>query len=173
MDYVQKPYFTDENVEKEKGIIEQEIMMFDDYPEWQVYMNAMKSMYKNNPVKLDIAGSAESISNIDKDILYKCYNTFYNPSNMVICFSGDFDPEELVQEVKKRLAQKQPQNPITRIYPEEPKEIVTKEVEATMEVSIPMFIIAIKVGAHDCARLRSKPCPNPHSNRNTTKHANR
>ena len=61
--------------------------MYDDYPEWQVYMNAMKNIYKNNPVKLDIAGTRESISNIDKEVLYKCYNTFYNPSNMVMCFS--------------------------------------------------------------------------------------
>ncbi|MDO5556329.1 MAG: pitrilysin family protein [Clostridia bacterium] len=90
MDYVQNPYFTDENVEKEKGIISQEINMYDDYPEWAVYMNAMKSMYKNNPVKIDIAGSVESISKINKDILYKCYNTFYNPSNMVMCFSRRF-----------------------------------------------------------------------------------
>ena len=60
--------------------------MYDDYPDWAVYMNALKSMYKNNPVKIDIAGTIESISKIDKDILYKCYNTFYNPSNMVMCF---------------------------------------------------------------------------------------
>ena len=76
MNYVQNPYFTDENVEKEKGIIAQEIKMYDDEPGWQVYMNAMKLMYKNNPVNIDIAGSVESISNINKDILYKAYNTF-------------------------------------------------------------------------------------------------
>ena len=90
MDYVQNPYFTDENVEKEKGIIAQEIKMYDDYPDWVVYMNALKNMYKNNPVKIDIAGDVESIYKIDKEVLYKCYNTFYNPSNMVMCFSGDF-----------------------------------------------------------------------------------
>lgn len=84
MNYVQHPYFTDENVNKEKGIIEQEIMMYDDHPFWQVYMNAMSCMYKENPVLIDIAGTIESISKIDKKILYKCYNTFYNPSNMLI-----------------------------------------------------------------------------------------
>jgi len=66
-------------------------------------MNAMKNMYKNNPVNLDIAGTIESISKINKEVLYKCYNTFYNPSNMVICFSGDFEPEQIIEEVKKRL----------------------------------------------------------------------
>ena len=90
MDYVQNPYFTDENVEKEKGIIGQEITMYDDYPDWVVYMNAIKNMYKNNPINIDIAGTIESISKIDKDILYKCYNTFYNPANMVMCFVRRF-----------------------------------------------------------------------------------
>lgn len=144
MDYVQNPYFTDENVEKEKGIIGQEIRMYDDYPEWAVYMNALKCMYKNNPIKIDIAGTIESISKIDKDVLYKCYNTFYNPSNMVMCFSGDFEPEELIEEVKKRLVKKQNQGEIKRIYEEEPKEIVEKRIEKNMEVSLPLFVIGIK-----------------------------
>ena len=74
MDYIQHPYFTDENVEKEKGIIGQEIMMYDDYPEWKVYMNALAALYNNNPVKIDTAGTKESISKINKEILYKCYN---------------------------------------------------------------------------------------------------
>lgn len=144
MDYVQKPYFTDENVEKEKGIIAQEIKMYDDYPDWVVYMNAIKSMYKNNPIKIDIAGSVESIYKIDKDVLYKCYNTFYNPSNMVMCFCGDFEPEKLIEEVKKRLIEKPNQGEIKRIYEEEPEEIVEKRVEQTMEVSMPLFVIGIK-----------------------------
>lgn len=144
MDYVQSPYFTDENVEKEKGIIGQEIKMYDDYPSWAVYMNAMRGMYKNNPVTIDIAGSIESISKIDKDILYKCYNTFYHPSNMVMCFAGDFKPEELLEEVKKRLKPREKHGEIKRIYPEEPEEIVQKETLAKMEVSMPIFVIAIK-----------------------------
>ena len=144
MDYVQNPYFTDENVEKEKGIIAQEIKMYDDYPEWVVYMNVLKSMYKNNPVKIDIAGDVESIYKIDKDILYKCYNTFYNPANMVMCFSGDFEPEELIREIKKRLIEKPKQMEIKRIYEEEPKEIVRKRIEQKMEVSMPLFVVGIK-----------------------------
>ena len=102
MDYVQHPYFTDQNVEKEKGIIGQEIKMYDDYPEWRVYLNALEAMYYKNPVKLDITGTVETISHIDKDVLYKCYNTFYNPSNMCLVVSGDFEPEQLLEEIKKR-----------------------------------------------------------------------
>ena len=144
MDYVQNPYFTDENVEKEKGIIAQEIKMYDDYPDWVVYMNALKNMYRNNPIRIDIAGDVDSIYKIDKEILYKCYNTFYNPSNMVMCFCGDFEPEELIKEIKKRLIEKPNQGEIKRIYEEEPEEIVEKRIEKTMEVSMPLFVIGIK-----------------------------
>ena len=144
MDYVQNPYFTDENVEKEKGIIGQEIMMYDDYPDWIVYMNALKAMYKNTPINIDITGTIETVNKIDKDILYKCYNTFYNPSNMVMFFAGEFDPEEIIDEVKKRLIPKEQQGEIKRIYEKEPKEIVKKESEAKMDISIPMFVIGLK-----------------------------
>ena len=144
MDYVQHPYFTDENVEKEKGIIAQEINMYNDYPDWEVYMNALKCMYKNNPIIIDIAGTVESIQKIDKDILYKCYNTFYNRSNMLMCFCGDFNPEDLIKEVKNRLVEKKPQGEIKRIYQEEPANIVEKRKEQTMEVSMPLFVIGIK-----------------------------
>ena len=152
MDYVQSPYFTDENVAKEQGIIGQEIKMYDDEPSWILYMNAIKCMYKNNPIRIDIAGSVESISHINKDILYKCYNTFYHPSNMVMCFAGDFKPEELIKEVKKRLKDTEKHGEIKRIYPEEPEEIVQKEITTQMEVSMPMFVIGIKDTA------RSKAC---------------
>ena len=144
MDYVQNPYFTDQNVEKEKGIIGQEIQMYDDYPSWAVYINAMKCMYKNNPIIVDIAGSIESISKIDKEVLYKCYNTFYHPSNMVMCFAGDFEPEALIEEVKKRLKPTEKHGEIKRIYPEEPEQIVKKENTQNMEVSMPIFVIGIK-----------------------------
>lgn len=144
MDYVQHPYFTDENVEKEKGIIGQEIMMYDDYPDWKVYMNALEAMYHKNPVKLDIAGTIESISKIDKEILYKCYNTFYNPSNMAIVISGDFEPEELLKEIKKRLVENKANGEIKRIFEDEPEEIVKEETEQRMDVSKPLYAIGIK-----------------------------
>ena len=144
MDYVQHPYFTDENVEKEKGIIGQEIMMYDDYPEWRVYLNTLEAMYHNQPVKLDITGAIETISHIDKEILYKCYNTFYNPSNMALVVCGDFNPEELLGEIKKRLIDNKANGEIKRIYPEEPESIVKEKIEQNMEVSIPLFTIGIK-----------------------------
>ena len=144
MDYVQHPDFTDENVEKEKGIIGQEIMMYDDYPEWKVYLNALVCMYHNNPVKLDIAGSIESISKIDKDILYKCYNTFYNPGNMAMVVCGDLEPEKLLEEIKKRLIDNKSNGEIKRIYQDEPQEIVKDRIKQKMEVSKPLYTIGIK-----------------------------
>ena len=149
MDYVQHPYFTDENVEKEKGIIGQEIMMYDDYPEWRVYLNTLEAMYHNHPVKLDITGTIETISHIDKEILYKCYNTFYNPSNMALVVCGDFNPEELLGEIKKRLIDNKANGEIKRIYPEEPESIVKEKIEQNMEVSIPLFTIGIKDTSKD------------------------
>lgn len=142
--YIQHPYFTDENVEKEKGIIGQEIMMYDDEPNWVVYINAVKAMYSKNPVRLDIAGTIESISKIDKDILYKCYNTFYNPSNMVLVLCGDFEPEKTIEYVKQKQVNKEKVGRIDRIYEEEPEEINQKEIIKKMEVSIPSFIIGYK-----------------------------
>lgn len=144
MDYVQHPYFTDENVEKEKGIIGQEIMMYDDYPEWRVYLNAMEAMYHNNPIKIDIVGTIETISKIDKEILYKCYETFYNPSNMAMVICGDFEPEKLIEEVKKRLIDKKSNGKIERIFQEEPEEIVKEKIEQKLEVSQPLYTIGIK-----------------------------
>ena len=144
MDYVQKPYFTDENVEKEKGIIGQEIGMYDDDPGWQLYMNALDCMYKQNAVKIDIAGTVESISKIDKDVLYKCYNTFYNPSNMTLVVCGNFKPEEILKEIKSRIIPKEEQGEIKRIYPESEKGLNKKYKETRMQVSKPIFLIGFK-----------------------------
>lgn len=144
MDYVQNPYYTDENVEKEKGIIAQEIKMYDDHPFWQVYLNAMKCLYKENPVRLDIAGTVESISGINKEMLYSCYNTFYTPSNMLMVVSGDFVPEQLIEEIKKRLIKKEISLEVKRIYPNEPEEINEKEKIVKMDVNNPLFVIAFK-----------------------------
>lgn len=144
MDYVQHPYFTDENVEKEKGIIGQEIMMYDDYPDWRVYLNTMQAMYHNNPIKIDITGTIETIGKIDKEILYKCYNTFYHPSNMALVVCGDFEPKEILEEIKKRLIKNNNQGEIKRIYPEEPETIVQEKIEQKLEVSQPLYTIGIK-----------------------------
>lgn len=144
MDYVQHPYFTDENVEKEKGIIGQEIKMYDDYPDWRVYLNAMEAMYHNHPIKIDITGTVETIEKIDKEILYKCYQTFYHPSNMAIVICGDFEPQRILEEVKKRLVEKKEKGQIKRIYQEEPETIVKEKIEQQLEVSQPLYAIGIK-----------------------------
>ena len=144
MDYVQNPYFTDQNVEKEKGIIGQEIMMYDDDPGFKLYLNTLDCLYHKNAVKLDIAGTIESISKINPDVLYKCYNTFYHPSNMTMVVCGDFNPENLLEEIKKRLLPKENQGKIKRIYEEEEEAINKPQKEAQMEVSTPIFMIGIK-----------------------------
>ena len=144
MDYVQHPYFTDENVEKERGIIGQEIGRYDDEPAWKIYVNLMDCLYKNNPVKLDIAGTVESISHITKETLYDCYNTFYHPSNMIMCISGNFEPEKIIEEVKKRLLPKEKMEKIKRIYPKKEYTINKKKNEQNMEVNIPLFMIGYR-----------------------------
>ena len=146
LDYVQTPYFTDENVEKEKGIIAQEIKMYDDDPGWTVALNAVKAMYVNHPVRVDIAGTVDSIYKITKEELYKCYNTFYNPGNMALFVIGDLDEKELFERVK--LANKydmaKMDHEITRIYPDEPTTINQKEIIAKAPISIPIFNICFK-----------------------------
>ena len=149
MDYVQNPYFTDQNVEKEKGIIGQEIGMYDDDPGWQLYINAMDCLYEKNPIKVDTAGTVETISGINPEMLYKCYNTFYHPSNMVLTVVGDFEPEAILVEIKKRLKDNEARGEITRIYPEEKLEINKKYVEKEMEVSLPLFMIGFKDNIKD------------------------
>ncbi len=144
MDYVQHPYFTDENVEKEKGIIAQEIGMYDDDPAWQLYMNALDCLYKENAIKIDIAGTVESISKIDKEVLYKCYNTFYHPSNMVMVVCGNFEVEEMLKKIKAKLIEKPKQGEIKRIYAPAEKEIHKPYKETQMEVSQPAFIVGFK-----------------------------
>ena len=144
MDYVQNPYFTDENVEKERGIIEQEIMMYDDYPEWAIYMNAMKCMYKDNEINIDVAGTKETIAKITKEKLYKIYNAFYNPENMIIVLSGDFIPDEIIEKVKSKVTMKSNPNETKRVYNNEQEEIVQKYIEKEMNVSIPTVLMCFK-----------------------------
>ena len=144
MDYVQNPYYTDENVNKERGIIEQEIRMYDDYPEWDLYMNAMKLMYKNCPVNIDIAGTVESIADIDKEKLYLIYNNFYRPENMTIVFAGDIDKDEILEQIKSRIILEKNKNTVERINVEEPEEIVGKKKINQKDISMPIFIVGYK-----------------------------
>src|SRR5699024_10923918 len=92
LNFVQDPYFSDDSVEKEKGIIAQEIEMYNDQPDWQSFMGTLRALFHQHPVKIDIAGTVDSIQSITKDDLYTCYNTFYHPENMSLFIAGNFDP---------------------------------------------------------------------------------
>ena len=142
--YVQAPYFTDENVEKEKGIIAQEINMYDDEPEWKAYINCMKAMYKINPIRIDVAGSVESIQKITKETLYKCYNNFYVPENMVLVLTGNIEPEKEIEKIKSKITMKNKLQAKLITKPE-PEEINQKQITAQMDISIPIFAIGYKV----------------------------
>ena len=102
LDFVQEPYFTEQTVEKEKGIIAQEITMYDDQPDWRLYFGTIENMYHEHPVKIDIAGTVESINDITAEHLYECYETFYHPSNMVLFVVGAVDPEEMMAFHQRR-----------------------------------------------------------------------
>lgn len=144
MNYVQNPYFTDENVEKERGIIEQEIMMYDDYPDWKLYMNVMKAMYYKNPINIDVAGTKETIAEITKEKLYDAYNAFYKPDKMAIVVCGDFEPEKVIREIEQRMTLENAKQSVKRLYEEEPEEIVKDRMEAEMNISMPLFMIGYK-----------------------------
>lgn len=142
--FVQNPYLTEENVEKEKGIIGQEIQMYDDDPDWQLFFNLLGAMYKNHAITKDIAGTIESISEITPEILYKCYNTFYDSSNMVICVVGDINHDEVLEIIKTDVKNNKLDSKIERFYDDESDEINQKEVIKKMDISMPMFAIGFK-----------------------------
>lgn len=143
LDFVSNPYFTKENVDKEQGIIGQEIRMYDDDPGWRVFFNLLDCLYVNHPVKKDIAGTVESIGEIDKDLLYKCYNTFYNPTNMILFACGNVDCEKIEQLVNKYVTAN-PNTEIKRFLPDEPKVINKKYKEQKLSISTPLFQIGFK-----------------------------
>jgi predicted Zn-dependent peptidase len=143
LDFVQNPYFTDENVEKERGIIGQEIRMMDDTPSWRVFFNLLSCLYENHPVKIDIAGTVESIAKIDKELLYKCYDTFYNLNNMVLVIAGNVSADEIIAIADEHLKPCDDKG-LEVSFPDEPCNIVKKELYDKMEVGIPLFNIGYK-----------------------------
>ncbi len=145
MDYVQSPYFTKESVQKEQGIIGQEIRMYDDSGDWKVFFNLLSCLYNNNPVKKDIAGTVESISHITDEYLYKCYNTFYNLSNMTIVIAGDVEPYSIANIIDASVKKNEPfSDEIKRIYPSEPEHIAQEYFEQNLSVSSPLYMIGFK-----------------------------
>lgn len=147
LDFVQKLEITTESVEKEKGIIGQEIKMYDDDPDWQVYFGSIQNLYQQHPVAVDIAGTVETVNRTDKDMLELCYNTFYHPSNMMIFVVGNIDPDKAMATIKENQDKKNFSlaNPIVLKKVNEPKEIKTKEKVLTMDVEMNKIIVSIKV----------------------------
>lgn len=143
LDFVQAPYFTEENVEKERGIIAQEIKMYQDSPEWKVYINLLGALYHNHPVKIDIAGSVESIAKITPEILYDCYKSFYNLHNMALCIVGDLDPDEILAVIDKKIKYSSPIE-IDRHFPQEPKTVCKKFVSEEFDINSSMFCLGFK-----------------------------
>ncbi len=141
--FVQEPYFTEQTVRKEQGIIGQEIRMYDDDPNWRVFFNMLQGLYKNHPVKIDIAGTVESIAKIDADLLYKCYNTFYNLNNMVLSIAGNVDEDKVLELCDKLLKDKGNPGLVTAFEPE-PEDVCQKEIVQKLEVAIPIFNVGFK-----------------------------
>lgn len=144
IEFVQNPYLTEENVEKEKGIIGQEIQMYDDDPSWQLFFGLLNALYGKHAITKDIAGTIESISEITPETLYKCYNTFYDTSNMVLCVAGDVDVEETLRIIKENTKEQKVFSEIDRFYGDEDDNIKTSKIEKQMDVSMPMFMLGFK-----------------------------
>ena len=147
LDFVQDIYLTDQTVEKEKGIINQEIGMYDDDPDWRCYFGRIQNLYQKHPVKIDIAGTVETVNEIDKDILEKCYQTFYHPSNMMLFVVGNIQVEDTIQLIRNNQAKKHfdKEKQIQREITKEPQGIDKKEDILHMDVIMPKVIVSMKI----------------------------
>ena len=144
LSFVSVPYFTDESVEKEQGIIGQEIGMIEDNPEWQVYKQLMQSLYHTSPARTPVAGSVESIREITAQTLYDCHKAFYTPANMCLVVVGDVEPQQVL-DIARRVLPKDSSALIERDYgAEEPTEAARAYAEERMEVSMPSFLVGFK-----------------------------
>lgn len=143
LDFVQDPYFTAQTVAKEQGIIGQEIKMYDDSPDWRVMFNMLGGMYQNHPVKIDIAGTVETIAQITAEKLYQVYNVFYNLRNMALCVAGNVTPEQVLKICDKMLKNNE-KHEIKNYFEDEPYEIAEPYVEQNFPVSMPMFNLGFK-----------------------------
>ena len=155
LDYVSKPYFTPENVEKERGIIGQEIRMYEDNPGSAIYYNLLEALYEKHQTRVNVAGTIESIAKITPELLYDCYYTFYNFSNMTLCVSGRADMG-MVLEVVDRILPEREQKTIIRNYYDEKPEVYRKRVSAEFEVAKPIRISIRRQGYRYCSRRCGK-----------------
>lgn len=145
LNFVSTPYFTEESVEKERGIIGQEIGMYDDSPDFQIYIRLMEILYQNSPVRSSVAGTVESISQITVQDLFNCHKAFYTPSNMVLSVVGNVDPQLVIDTALKNLPSEKAPKPIVDYGAEEPMLPVKQYTETAMEVSAPQFMLGAKV----------------------------
>lgn len=143
LSYVSHPYYTDENVEKEQGIIGQEIKMYDDSPDWRSFFGMLRGLYKEHPINIDIAGTCEEIAKITKETLYTCYKSFYHPCNMLLCVVGCAEPEKVMEIVNKEI-KKTPFEKAATILPKEPEGVSAEYTELYMDVANPLFMIGFK-----------------------------
>lgn len=144
LEFVSTPYFTQASVQKEQGIIAQEIRMYEDNPGSRVFENLYAAMYHYHPLKTSIAGTVESIADITPEILYSCHEAFYNPANMVLCVAGDLDPELIIRTAEACVPDKISEVPVRNYGPDEPPYPVQAHIEQQMEVSMPMFAAGFK-----------------------------
>lgn len=146
LNFVQQPWFTPESVRKEQGIIAQEIRMYEDNPEWRLQDNLMKALYHRHPVRIDIAGTVESIQEIDPDVLYLCHRTFYHPANMVVLVVGDVRPEEVIAQVSDNVGRRgyEPRPAVVRRYPDEPPTLHEQRRAERLRVSLPLLALGFK-----------------------------
>lgn len=151
LDFVTKPYFTKETVQKEQGIIGQEIKMYDDSPDWCCMFNMLSKMYEHHPVRIDIAGTVESIAKITPEYLYSCYHTFYNLHNMALTVVGNVGVDTVLS-VADRMLQKSEDITVESFFEPEPVGVSEHFVEQKMPVGLPMFNLGFK---EDSSRLLS------------------
>lgn len=144
LDFVQHPYFTQQTVEKEQGIIGQEIMMYKDVPDWEIMFNLFRAMYHNHPLRTDIAGTCESIAEITADLLYDCYNSFYNLGNMVLAIAGNVNVDDILEVADRVIDKTADGGLVERKVVDEPKEVLSHYTEEKLSVSSPQFMLGFK-----------------------------
>lgn len=157
LSYVEKPYFTDENIEKEKGIIIQEIKMYEDRPYSKMYNKVMYNTFINSPFKYPVIGTIDSVNSITKENLYDCYNTFYNPSNMFIVVTGNVDPNKTIKLIKNHESKRKIKykNNIKLKEYNEPDSVYKKYERIKMDVTIPKVAIGYKISIKKFRKLDS------------------
>lgn len=145
LSFVSTPYFTPESVQKEQGIIGQEIRMVEDNPGYALYYNLLKCLYASNPVRDSVAGTVESIAEITSETLYHCHKVFYNPSNMTLAVVGNADPEKVIAIAKELLPAESGEIPESDYGETESMSPFKTSVSAEMEVSAPQFLFGAKL----------------------------